>query len=87
MSGGSKIPARNRYLYGGGCDGQRFELQAARWVCHTQNVIAPIKRAAWIHSLTGLPFSTIAGPIMAAAHASAQSTSFVDDGLEDVIMV
>ena len=46
-----------------------------------------MKRAAWNQSLIGLPFSTIAEPIMAAAQASAHSTSFVDDCSEDVTIV
>ena len=45
-----------------------------------------MKRAAWIQSLSGLPFSRIAEAIRAADQAMAQSTSFVNDFLEDVIM-
>ena len=45
-----------------------------------------MKSAAWIQSLSGLPFSTIADPIRAADQAIAHSTSSVNDFLEDVIM-
>jgi hypothetical protein len=63
------------------------QLQAARWDCHSQKVIAPTKSPAWIQSLYGLPFRTMAEPIMAADQAIDQSTSLVFDRLEEVIMV
>src|SRR6266516_64287 len=54
---------------------RRYYLPEARWDCHTQKVIAPIKRAACTQSLTGLPLSRIAEAIMATAQAVAQRMS------------
>ena len=45
-----------------------------------------MKSAAWIQSLSGLPFRTMADPIMAADQAIAHSTSLVNDCLEDEII-
>lgn len=61
-------------------------MQEARWDCHSQKVIAPMKRAAWIQSLAGLPFSRMADPIRATDQAIEKSTSLVIDFLEDGIM-
>ena len=52
--------------------------------CHTQKDIAPMKRAAWTQSLTGLPFSKMAEAIMATAHAMAQSTRVVNRFVDDL---
>lgn len=45
-----------------------------------------MKRAAWIQSLSGFPFSRMAEPIMAADQAIAHSKRVVNDCLEDEFM-
>jgi hypothetical protein len=58
-----------------------------RWDCHTQKVIAPIKRAACTQSLIGLPLSRTAEMIIAAAQAMAQSTRVVNCFLDAAIKI
>jgi hypothetical protein len=61
-------------------------LPEVRWDCHTQKVMAPMKRAAWTQSLIGLPLSRIAETIMATAHAIAQRTSVVNRFVEELLI-
>ncbi len=61
-------------------------LPEVRWDCQTQKVMAPMKRAAWIQSLIGLPLSRIAEAIMAIAHAIAQRTRVVNRFVEEVLI-
>ena len=48
--------------------------------------MAPIKRAAWTQSLTGLPFSRIAEAIMATAQAIAQRMRVVNRFVEELVI-
>src|SRR6266496_5887119 len=56
----------------------RHYLIEARVDCHTQKVIAPIKRTACTQSLIGLSLSRIADAIIAAAHAIAHRMRVVN---------
>jgi hypothetical protein len=48
--------------------------------------MAPMKRAAWTQSLTGLPFSRIAEAIIATAQAIAQRIRFVSRLFEELVI-
>lgn len=62
----------------------RHYLTEALVDCHTQKVIAPIKRTACTQSLIGLPLSRIADAIIAAAHAIAHRMRVVSRLLEEL---
>lgn len=48
--------------------------------------MAPMKRAAWTQSLTGLPLSRIAEAIMATAHAIAQRISVLNRFADELVI-